>query len=88
VPGIVARPARNYETEQSAKLSIGDTGTSFHRRPDPFPQRRQMAPQDRGPSRKLFDGVSISGTIGETPQAPQTRRLTRDQATAGEGPRR
>src|ERR1700716_3314740 len=29
VPGIAARPVRNYETQQSAKLSIGDTGTSF-----------------------------------------------------------
>ena len=29
VPGIVSRPARNYETDQSAKLSITDTGTSF-----------------------------------------------------------
>jgi len=24
VPGLVSRPARSYETEQSAKLSIGD----------------------------------------------------------------
>src|ERR1700733_6417068 len=29
VPGIVGRPARNYETGQSARLSITDTGTSF-----------------------------------------------------------
>src|ERR1700719_2873754 len=30
VPGIAGRrPLRNYETEQSAKLSIADTGTSF-----------------------------------------------------------
>src|ERR1700684_2583408 len=29
VPAIAGRPARNYETEQSAKLSIAETGTSF-----------------------------------------------------------
>jgi hypothetical protein len=29
VPGIAAHPSRNYQTEQSAKLSIADTGTSF-----------------------------------------------------------
>src|SRR5467141_3595338 len=29
VPGIPGRPARNYETDQSARLSITDTGTSF-----------------------------------------------------------
>ena len=28
VPGLAARPARTYETDQSAKISIGDTGTS------------------------------------------------------------
>src|SRR6266700_6349322 len=29
VPGIVSRPARSYETDQSAKLSVTDTGTSL-----------------------------------------------------------
>src|SRR4029078_1629868 len=29
VPGIVSRPARSYETDASARLSIVDTGTSF-----------------------------------------------------------
>src|SRR4029077_17904378 len=29
VPGMAGRTMRNYETEQSAKLSVTDTGTSF-----------------------------------------------------------
>ena len=67
VPGIVARPARNYETEQSAKLSIADTGTSF------IAGQTLSSTDDKwlrkiGAEQKLFDGVSVSGSIGETPQ--------------------
>ena len=29
MPGIISRPARSYETDQSAKLSVTDTATSF-----------------------------------------------------------
>ena len=29
VPGIVSHPTRSYETDQTARLSITDTGTSF-----------------------------------------------------------
>ena len=75
VPGIVARPARNYETEQSAKLSIGDTGTSF------IAGQTLSTSDDKwlrkiGAEQKLFDGVSISGTIGETPQGATNKSLT------------
>jgi hypothetical protein len=75
VPGIAARPARNYETEQSAKLSIGDTGTSF------IAGQTLSTTDDKwlrkiGAEQKLFDGVSISGTIGETPQGATNKSLT------------
>lgn len=75
VPGIVARPARNYETEQSAKLSIGDTGTSF------IAGQTLSTTDDKwlrkiGAEQKLFDGVSISGTIGETAQGATSKSLT------------
>jgi len=75
VPGIVARPVRNYETEQSAKLSIGDTGTSF------IAGQTLSTSDDKwlrkiGAEQKLFDGVSISGTIGETPQGATNKSLT------------
>ena len=75
VPGIVARPTRNYATEQSAKLSIGDTGTSF------IAGQTLSTTDDKwlrkiGAEQKLFDGVSISGTIGETPQGATNKSLT------------
>jgi hypothetical protein len=65
VPGIVSRPARSYETDQSAKLSITDTGTSF------VAGQTLSSNDDKwlrkvGAEQKLFDGVTISGSIGET----------------------
>jgi hypothetical protein len=65
VPGIIGRPVRNYETDQSAKLSIADTGTSF------TAGQSLSSTDDRwlrkvGAEQNLFGGVSISGSIGET----------------------
>jgi hypothetical protein len=75
IPGAAARPARNYETEQSAKLSIGDTGTSL------IAGQTLSSADDKwlrkwGAEQKLFDGVSISGSIGETPQGATNKSLT------------
>jgi hypothetical protein len=76
VPGIAAgRPARNYGTEQSAKLSIADTGTSF------IAGQTLSTTDDKwlrkvGAEQKLFDGVSITGSIGETPQGATNKSLT------------
>lgn len=66
VPGVPAHPVRNTETEQSAKLSIGDTGTSL------TAGRSLSSADDKwlgkvGAEQKLFDGVTVSGSIGETP---------------------
>ena len=65
VPGIVSHPSRNYETDQSAKLSITDTGTSF------VAGQTLSTTDDKwlrkfGAEQKLFDGVTISGSVGET----------------------
>jgi hypothetical protein len=75
MPGGAPRPALNYETEQSAKLSIGDTGTSF------VAGQTLSSADDKwlrkwGAEQKLFDGVSISGSIGETPQGTTNKSLT------------
>src|ERR1700722_11219692 len=61
VPGIIGRPSRSYETDQSAKLSIDDTGTSFSA------GQTLSSADDRwlrriGAEQKLFGGVSISGS--------------------------
>jgi len=66
VPGVASHPAtRNYETDQSAKLSITDTGTSF------VAGQSLSTTDDKwlrkfGAEQKLFDGVTISGSVGET----------------------
>jgi hypothetical protein len=75
VPGIAVHPARNYQTDQSAKLSIGDTGTSF------IAGQTLSTTDDKwlrkiGAEQKLFDGVSVSATVGETPQGVTNKSLT------------
>jgi len=75
VPGLVSRPARSYETEQSAKLSIGDTGTSV------TAGKTLSSTDDRwlrkfGAEQKVLDGVTISGSIGETPQGTTSKSIS------------
>jgi hypothetical protein len=75
VPGIVGRPVRNYQTDQTAKLSIGDTGTSL------IAGQSLSSADDKwlrkiGAEQKLFDGVSISGSVGETAQGVTNKSLT------------
>lgn len=75
VPGLAGRTTRNYETEQSAKLSITDTGTSFS-------AGQTLSTSDDkwlrkvGAEQKLFGGVSISGSISETPLGTSSKSLT------------
>lgn len=75
VPGVPAHPSRNTETDQSAKLSIGDTGTSF------TASRTLSSTDDKwlgrvGAEQKLFDGVTISGSIGETPSGATNKSIS------------
>jgi hypothetical protein len=75
VPGIIAHPSQNYQTDQSAKLSDAETGTSF------TAGQSLSSTDDRwlrkiGAEQKLFGGVSISGSIGETPFGPSNKSLT------------
>jgi hypothetical protein len=77
VPGIVAHPSRNLQTEQSARLSVTDTGTSF------IAGQTLSSTDDKwlrkiGAEQKLFGGVSITGSIGETPLG-----ITNKSVTAG-----
>lgn len=65
VPGIAAHHQRDYQTEQSAKLSIADTGTSF------IAGQSLSSTEDKwlrsiGAEQKLFGGVTVNGSIGET----------------------
>ena len=75
VPGISAHPARNYQSDQSAKLSIADTGTSF------IASQSLSSTDDKwlrkvGAEQKLFGGVNISASIGETPQGAPNKSVS------------
>jgi hypothetical protein len=75
VPGVSVRPSRSYQTDQSAKLSIGDTGTSL------VAGQTLSSNDDKwlrkvGAEQKVFDGVSISGSIGETAQGTTSKSIS------------
>lgn len=75
VPGVPAHPQRNTETDQSAKLSIADTGTSL------IAGRTLSSTDDKwlgkvGAEQKLFDGVTVSGSIGETPAGATNKSIS------------
>ncbi len=75
VPGIISHPARSAQTDQSARLSIADTGTSL------TAGQTASASDDKwlrkvGAEQKLFDGVTISGSIGETPSGATSKSLS------------
>jgi hypothetical protein len=75
IPGNGAHASRNYETDQSAKLSVFDTGTSVS-------VGQTMSSTDEkwlrkiGAEQKLFDGVSVSGSVGETGQGTTSKSIS------------
>ena len=75
VPGLTGRTTRSYETEQSAKLDIGNTGTSV------TAGQSLSSGDDKwlrkiGAEQKLSDGVTVSGAIGETPQGATSKSIS------------
>lgn len=75
VPGLGGRVTRNYETEQSAKVTITDTGTSI------TAGQSLSTTDDKwlrkfGAEQKLFDNVTVSGSVGETSQGAINKSLT------------
>jgi hypothetical protein len=75
LPGVTAHPTRNYETEQSAKLNIEDTGTTLSA------GQTLSSGDDKwlrkfGAEQKLSDGVSVSGSVGETAQGTTTKSIS------------
>ena len=76
VPGLPSRPTtRNYETDQSARLSMGNTGTSV------TAGQTLSSSDDKwlrkvGAEQKLLDGVTVSGSVGETAQGTMNKSVT------------
>lgn len=77
IPGLPggASHGRSFEMVRSAQFSIADTGTSFL-------AGQSLAPAgDRwlnsvGAQQKLFGGLSITGSVNETPQGFSNKSLT------------
>jgi hypothetical protein len=74
IPGIAGHISRSYETDQSAKMTITDTGTSF------IAGQTLSTADDRwlrtlGAEQKLFDNVTVSGSVGETAQGTVSKSL-------------
>jgi hypothetical protein len=75
IPGITGHQARNFAMDQSARLSIADTGTSF------VAGQTLSSTDDKwlrkiGAEQKLFGGVGISGSIGETLQGTANKSIS------------
>ncbi len=75
IPGITGHAARNYALDQSARLSIADTGTSL------IAGQTLSSSDDKwlrkiGAEQQLFGGVSVSGSIGETPQGTANKSIS------------
>jgi hypothetical protein len=75
IPGITGHQARNYAMDQSARLSIADTGTSF------IAGQTLSSSDDKwlrkiGAEQQLFGGVSVSGSIGETLQGAANKSIS------------
>jgi hypothetical protein len=75
VPGVVAHPERTYDTDQSAKVELTETGTSV------TAGQTLSTSDDKwlrkvGAEQKLFGGVTISGSIGETAQGTTNKSVS------------
>jgi hypothetical protein len=75
VPGIGGHAIRNFEVDRSAKLSIADTGTSL------IAGESLSSVDDKwlrriGAEQKLFGGVTLNGSIGETALGASNKSLT------------
>ena len=75
VPGIAGHASRSYDTEQSATLSVNDSGTSI------TAGQTLSTSDDKwlrrvGAEQKLFDGVTVSGSVGETAQGTTSKSIS------------
>jgi hypothetical protein len=75
IPGITGHQARNTTMDQSARLSIADTGTSL------IAGQTLSSTDDKwlrkiGAEQQLFGGVSVSGSIGETLQGTANKSIS------------
>ncbi|MFK4510432.1 hypothetical protein LPJ38_10795 [Bradyrhizobium daqingense] len=75
LPGVGGHISRNYETDQTAKVTLTDTGTSI------TAGQTLSTTDDKwlrkfGAEQKLFDNVTVSGSVGETSQGAINKSVT------------
>ncbi|MGJ4905251.1 hypothetical protein ACQR10_19295 [Bradyrhizobium sp. HKCCYLRH2060] len=75
IPGAAPKTSRSFDTEQSARLSIGDTGTSV------TAGQTLSSGDDKwlrkvGAEQKLSDGLSVSGSVSETAQGGTSKSIS------------
>ncbi|WP_315721727.1 MULTISPECIES: hypothetical protein [unclassified Bradyrhizobium] len=75
IPGAAPKTSRSFDTEQSARLSIEDTGTSV------TAGQTLSSSDDKwlrkiGAEQKLSDGLSVSGTVSETAQGGTSKSIS------------
>jgi len=75
VPGFASRPERSYETEQSARVELGGTGTSVSAGQTLSTSDDKWLRQV-GAEQKLPGGISISGSIGETAEGTTSTSIS------------
>ncbi|WP_198961141.1 hypothetical protein [Bradyrhizobium sp. UFLA03-84] len=68
VPGIIGTPSHSYDTDQSARLSVTDSGTSITAGQTLSSTSDERWLRRIGAEQKLLDGVTVSGSVGETAQ--------------------
>ncbi len=75
IPGAAPRTNRSFDTDQTASLSMGGTGTTLS-------AGQTMSSSDDkwlrkvGAEQKLTDNVTVSGAIGETSQGTTSKSIT------------
>ena len=72
--GTPERISRNYEVDQSAKVSLNTTGTSFLAG-QTLSTAEEKWLRKVGAEQKILGGVSITGTIAQTPEGVADRSL-------------
>ncbi|MGJ4930754.1 hypothetical protein ACQR1I_25880 [Bradyrhizobium sp. HKCCYLS2038] len=75
LPGGTSRTSRSFDTEQSAKLSVKDTGTSVTAGQTMSSSEEKWL-RKVGAEQKLSDGLSVSGAIGETAQGGTSKSIS------------
>jgi hypothetical protein len=74
-PVVGGRGTRNYEVDRSAKLSFDTSGTSLIAG-QTFSTSDEKWLGKIGAEQKLFGGVSVSGTVSETPTGLSNKTLS------------